>query len=278
MKKQMSKPLILITNDDGIDSLGLRAAIQAALPLGEVLVCAPYVQQTAAGRAFTLTPDLGILEKRDILLDDKSTIEGYSAHGSPAFCSLFGIFDLAHRKPDLVISGVNYGYNLGISITHSGTLGASLQAASHGVPTLATSLETSVDEVFGVSNIPGLEEAEIATRNIAKLILSHTYYHEDVKLPEGLRPEYLSFLNMNIPKDVKDPLDYKVTFIDNQNYYEISGVGNRDITKPYHFNVEIKIDYEKLHPGSDIHTLEVEKRVSVTPISLDLTRKDNDFF
>ena len=129
-----NRPLILVTNDDGIHSPGLYAAAQAAAKIGDVLIAAPHTQQTGMGRSFPRCPDDGIIEEIDVqermreefwyeeMYDGE--IRAYAVHGSPARAVAHGVLELADRKPDLCVSGINYGENLGTCLTCSGTMGA----------------------------------------------------------------------------------------------------------------------------------------------------------
>lgn len=110
-----SFPLILITNDDGIESPGLLAAIEAVYDLGEVLVVAPRYQQTGAGRSFPSSD--GIIHQEHIEVKGL-TLPAFSINGSPAQAVQHGIVELAPRHPDLLVAGINYGENVGSSVSH----------------------------------------------------------------------------------------------------------------------------------------------------------------
>ena len=112
----MKRRRIMITNDDGIQSEGLLAAVRAAKEFGEVIVVAPAKQQTAMGRAYPRTKDMGIIRKVDY------EVEAYAVNGSPGYCAAFGLLEILDTLPDLVISGINFGCNMGMSLTCSGTL------------------------------------------------------------------------------------------------------------------------------------------------------------
>ena len=96
------KPLILITNDDGIHSPGLAAAACAAADLADILIVAPHTQQTGMARAFPRTEDAGIIEEEWIQINGQE-VRGYGVHGSPALAVAHGVLELAERKPDLCI-------------------------------------------------------------------------------------------------------------------------------------------------------------------------------
>ena len=144
------KPLIIVTNDDGVYSPGLCAAAEAVQDLGDLLVVAPRFQQTSMGRSFPKSKDVGIIEKIKIMLNG-CEIEAYGVHGSPAHAVSHGILELAYRKPDLCISGINYGENLGLSISCSGTIGAAFEADSYDIPSIAISRQASWNIFTGQS-------------------------------------------------------------------------------------------------------------------------------
>lgn len=128
---------ILITNDDGVNSSGILAARKAVENLGETIIVAPATQQSGIGHALTLFEPIRVSE---VTLRDGS--EAYAVSGTPTDAVIIGIFELMDEKPDLVISGINMGENIGKSeLTTSGTIGAAMEAAVHGVPSLAVSLQ-----------------------------------------------------------------------------------------------------------------------------------------
>jgi len=124
------KTQILLTNDDSINSPGLWAAAEALAPLGFVHVVAPRVQQTSMGRALPRESD-GIVEARAMTVNGKEW-QVYAVGGSPAQAFLHGYYEVLGFKPDLVVSGINYGENVASGITISGTVGAALEAATLG--------------------------------------------------------------------------------------------------------------------------------------------------
>ncbi|HJJ87616.1 MAG TPA: 5'/3'-nucleotidase SurE, partial [Methanocorpusculum sp.] len=131
----MSKPVILLTNDDGVNSVGLWAAFEALSEFAEVVISAPAVQQSAVGRSISIFEPLRMNEV---------LINGHTAHiveGRPTDSLLLGLYALDIR-PDMVVSGINLGENISCeSITTSGTVGAAMEAANQGVPSVAFSLQ-----------------------------------------------------------------------------------------------------------------------------------------
>ena len=137
------KPLILVTNDDGIDAPGLAAAARGAVQVGEVVIAAPSEQHTALGRAYPDRPDLGVIDIVQLDVGIGMPVEAYAVHGSPGYAAAYGIAEIAPkikgRKPDITVSGINTGANCGTSITSSGTIGAALESVDMNVPALAMS-------------------------------------------------------------------------------------------------------------------------------------------
>ncbi|HRQ32592.1 MAG TPA: 5'/3'-nucleotidase SurE, partial [Anaerolineales bacterium] len=134
----ITKPQILLTNDDGIRSPGLWAVAASLSDLGFVTVAAPRDQSTGMGRSLPGTSDGVIREERVQVNGQEWSV--FAVNGSPAQAVLHGVYDVLKSKPDLVVSGINYGENIATGITISGTVGAALEAASLGIPALAVSL------------------------------------------------------------------------------------------------------------------------------------------
>lgn len=132
----MSKPLILVTNDDGITSRGIRKLIELVSPLGEVVVVAPDSPQSGMGHAITVGDTLRI-HPNDIF----DGIQAYECSGTPADCvKLAKHHVLKDRKIDLVVSGINHGSNSSISVLYSGTMSAAIEGAMEGLPAIGFSL------------------------------------------------------------------------------------------------------------------------------------------
>src|SRR5215204_4023321 len=135
----MKKPQILLTNDDGIRSPGLWAAAKALSKLGYVTVTAPREQSSGAGRSLPNTSD-GIIEEKRVQVNGQEWTV-FSIGGTPAQTVLHGVYEVMKTKPDLVVSGINYGENVATGVTISGTVGAAMEGASLGIPSMAVSLE-----------------------------------------------------------------------------------------------------------------------------------------
>jgi 5'-nucleotidase len=135
----MKKPLIFLSNDDGIDSPGLHTAAASLIDLGELIIAAPLTQQSGMGRAW-LTDSSGAIERRDLEIGGKS-VAAYTIDGSPAQVVSRALLEIVPNQPDLMVSGINFGENPGQLITSSGTVGAAIEAAIHKIPSIAISLE-----------------------------------------------------------------------------------------------------------------------------------------
>lgn len=130
------RPLILVTNDDGITAPGIRALIEVMNEVGDVFVVAPDRPQSGMGHAITVD---NVLHCNAITVDDGPQIE-YSCSGTPADCVKMAVNNILNRKPDLCVSGINHGSNSSINVIYSGTMSAAVEAGIEGVPAIAFSL------------------------------------------------------------------------------------------------------------------------------------------
>jgi 5'-nucleotidase len=255
------KQLILITNDDGIYSPGLKAAAEAVRELGDLMIAAPRHQQTSMSRAFPKADDLGVIEIVELEISHAKRT-AYAIHGSPAFAVSHAVLELCDRRPALCISGINYGENLGLSVFPSGTIGAALEADTYDIPALAVSLEASIDMQHSSEYNPlDWEVAKYFTAHFAANILR-----------DGL-PRRTALLNVNIPRTAKPDTEIRITHQSRQNYFVFRKPEPRDFSKSFRLRVETEVDYETLESDSDIKAFVVDRVVSVTPLTWDLTTK-----
>jgi 5'-nucleotidase len=233
-------PRILVTNDDGVHSEGLRALAEAMRPVGDVTVVAPHQESSAIGHALTL--------RRPLRLEQVS--EGiYAVDGTPTDCVNIGVAILLKGElPDLIVSGINTGWNLGDDVTYSGTVSGALEGALLGIPAIAVSLARTRDYVFNFG--PSAQ----AAAQLAELILKHP-------LPDRV------FLNVNVPKGV--PKGYRRTVQGKRNH--ITKISERldPRGKPYYW-IEEGIDDWTPHDHSDYHACK-QGYISVTPLHPDMT-------
>ena len=132
----MRKPLILVTNDDGITAPGIRALISVMSEIGTVIVVAPDKPQSAMGHAITLNSTLFINK----VSKENAEITEYSCSGTPVDCVKLAVNEILHRKPDLCVSGINHGSNSSINVIYSGTMSAAVEAGIEGIPAIGFSL------------------------------------------------------------------------------------------------------------------------------------------
>ena len=132
----MERPLILVTNDDGINAPGIRTLISIMKEIGHIIVVAPDSPQSGMGHAITIN---STLHSSRITPKDSEIIE-YSCSGTPADCVKLAINELMPRKPDLCVSGINHGSNSSINVIYSGTMSAAIEASIEGVPAIGFSL------------------------------------------------------------------------------------------------------------------------------------------
>ena len=250
---------ILITNDDGIASPGLKAAVEAVADMGEIMVLAPSSQQTGTGRA--LTGDMqSRLEPIDYEVNGKN-IEAYHCQCTPAMIVRHGIRTiLRESKPDLLISGINYGENLGINVTCSGTVGAALEASSYGIPSLAISKQTDV-----ALHKSYIDQNWVASKHFLRQFA-------EIVLENNLQSD-VQVLKIDVPVDATPHTAWKITKLAKRAYYsrEIEQPGIQ--TKLGDGKICVKIDVDTLDQESDIYILAIEKLVSITPLSLDMTSR-----
>ncbi len=141
------RPLILVTNDDGISAKGIRSLASAMEPFGEIVVIAPDSAQSGMGHAITINHPLR-LESSYLFGENVA----YACSGTPVDCVKLGIYEVLHKKPDLVVSGINHGANTSTNVLYSGTMSAAVEGAMEGIPSIGFSLcsfDSNAD--FGVS-------------------------------------------------------------------------------------------------------------------------------
>lgn len=137
----MSKPLILVTNDDGITAPGLKALVKVAEKLGNIVVIAPDSPQSGMGHAITVNSPIRI-DKSEVF----GEIESYTCSGTPVDCVKVGIFHILKRKPDLIVSGINHGSNAATNVIYSGTMSAAVEGAMENIPSIGFSLDDFAHE------------------------------------------------------------------------------------------------------------------------------------
>ena len=246
---------ILLTNDDSIHSPGLWAAAEALDPLGFVHVVAPRDQQTGAGHSMPIHSS-GIIEEMTLHVNGRDW-QVFSVDGSPGQAVLHGIYDVIQGKPDILVSGINYGENIGTGLTVSGTVGAALEAASLGIPSLAVSMQTSTEHHFSLSQDIDFNSAAYFTHKIAEKILNQDL-GEDVDI---------------IPQGATIDTPWKITRQARKRYYMPKPAQRKSLSERGPMSYKIEYNPDELGKNTDVYTLLVENKVSVTPISIDQTSR-----
>lgn len=255
------KKQILLTNDDGIDSPGLWAAAEALSELGYVWVAAPRDQASGTGRSSPVTSDGRITTKSLVVHGQEWTI--FSVGGTPAQVVDHCVLEILPRRPDLIVSGINYGLNMGTSIGISGTLGAAMEGASWGVPALAASLELEDPSmVYSHSEEIDFSVAAIFVARFARMLL-------DKRMPADV-----DVLNLNVPYDAVPETGWRVTRISRHRGYETIVERKGALHEEARIGGDpIPVTREDVEPDSDISTVIFDRMVSVTPMSLDSTSR-----
>lgn len=243
----MTKPLILVSNDDGFSSMGINALARALAAIGEVVVVAPATDQSAISHAISLNRPLRLVHQRPIL-EHGQEVQVYSVDGTPTDSVYMGVhYVLKDRLPNLVVSGINHGANLGYDVLYSGTVSAAMEASMLGITSVAVSLVSLHSYNFDM--------AAAFTKCFCEGILKKNW-------PKA------TLFNVNIPKRVQE-LNYAVTRLGHHEY-------TTDVTErkdprghSYYWIGGTWSGYQDL-PGTDCRAI-AQGQISVTPISLSLT-------
>ena len=244
---------ILVTNDDGFESDGLKALVEALKPLGEVIVVAPTTEKSACGHSLTLTRPLKFVELSENFykLDD----------GTPTDCVYLSLYALFQEKglPDLVVSGINIGSNMGEDITYSGTASAAMEAVLQGIPAIAMSQVYS----NGPASIQkyGYKLAQKYAHDIAKKVLDG-----------GFPLEKRKFLNINIPPiKEEDCKGIKITHAGHKMYGNDAHLHENPRGEEYYWIGPHILDWQpSANNRCDLSAIE-QNYVSITPIKLDMS-------
>jgi 5'-nucleotidase len=252
------KPQILLAND-GIFSPGLWAAAETLSRLGFVTVAAPREQASGAGRSVPATSD-GIIREETVEVNGQQW-KAYAVGGTPAQTVLHAILEIMPQKPDLVVSGINYGENVSASITSSGTVGAAMEGASMGIPSLAVSLQTEVRHHYSNSAEVDFSAAAHFTALFGRLLLERP-------LPPGV-----DLIKVDVPSDANPETAWAWTRLSPGYYYWPIPAQRSSWDIPGKLGYEMKVNLEAEPHDTDVYTLLKERLVSVTPLTLDMTAK-----
>lgn len=251
------RPNILLTNDDGIRSPGLWAAAAALSRLGFVTVAAPRDQSSGLGRSLPSTSD-GIIREERVLVDGREWT-AYAVGGSPAQTVLHAVLEIMPEPPDLVVSGINYGENVGLGVTISGTVGAAFEGAALGYPALAVSLEAHQQYHLSYSQDIHFGPAAHITEYFARILL-------ETKKIAGV-----DVLKVDVPSSASVETAWEVTRLSRQRYYEPVKPERPSWGQPATVGYREAAQFEEEDHDTDVYVLRREKRISVTPLTLDMT-------
>lgn len=237
------RPVVLVTNDDGVHAAGLRRLREAMLPIGHVVVVAPTHEQSASSHAITIDRPLRHVQH---------AADVHSIDGTPADCVYLALFEprFLPRRPDLVVSGINEGPNIGTSVFYSGTVAGAREAALRGIPAVAFSHDGSGDEPWA---------GDLASEIVRRLL--------GAQKPEG--PTVL--LNVNFPAE--RPHGIRVTRVGRQ-IYEENVIPRRDPGGREYFWIGGRVIDSGDAEGTDREALEAGY-VSLTPLELEATRAEH---
>ena len=256
----MIKPQILLTNDDGIQSPGLWTAARFLSDLGFVTVAAPRDQSSGMGRSLPNTSD-GIIREETVTVNGQEW-SAYAVSGSPAQAVLHGVLEIMPQKPDLVVSGINYGENVGTGVTISGTVGAAMEAAALGYRAIAVSLEADARYHLSYSKEIDFSAAAHFAVFFAQKLLAKNIFNDEVNL-----------LKIDVPSDATPETPWQITRLSRQRYYEsVAPVrASWDLPGKVLYKEAASLDDEK--ENTDVYVLRRNRQVSVTPLSLDMTAR-----
>ncbi len=245
MSKKAKRPLILITNDDGITAPGIKNLIEAAAPFGDIFIIAPDSPQSGMGHAITISKPLR-LDKVKIYPEHTA----YQCSGTPVDCVKLAVDKVLHRKPDILLSGINHGSNSSINVIYSGTMSAAVEGAIEGIPSAGFSLcDYSYEADFSFAR-------EVVQWTIHR-ILKHG-------LSKG------TLLNINIPKlTLEQVKGYKICRQANAKWKESFDERLDPNGRKYYW---LKGDFDNFDKGRDTDEWALKNSyVSVVPVQFDLT-------
>lgn len=239
------RPLIFVTNDDGISAKGIKSLIEVAAEFGDVLIIAPDKPQSGMGHAITVNHPLRL--DKSILFEG---LEAYTCSGTPVDCVKLGIYEVMHRKPDLIVSGFNHGANTSTNVLYSGTMSAAVEGAMENIPSIGFSLDDyHADADFTIGQ-------QVARKLIPKVLA-------------GDFPSHVC-LNVNIPKNEGQELK-GVKICRQAHAFWADRFDKRfdQFNKPYYW---LTGEFTNLDKGEDTDLFALENGyASVVPTQFDMT-------
>jgi 5'-nucleotidase len=237
------KPLILVTNDDGIHAKGLRELVEVMQFFGDVVVISSEVSMSGKSCAITVDQPLRVVAVENIL-----GVTAYKSNGTPVDSVKLSFNSLFDRTPDYVVSGINHGANSSISVIYSGTMGAAIEGSLHGVPSIGFSLDD-------FSSDADFSKAKIVVARVFQSVVEN-----------GLSP--FTCLNVNIPKG--KPKGIKVCRQTHGKWVEEFEKRTDPHGREYHWLSGYVKNFEEESTETDIHALE-NNFVAIVPVTVDMT-------
>ena len=245
-KKALS---VLLTNDDGIDAPGLAALYKELISIAKVTVIAPQENKSGTGHSITIRTPLRMKE-----FSKNGKLFGYALNGTPADCVKFGLNKLLKQQPDIIISGINKGANVGMAVFYSGTIAGAREGAIHGIPSIAASMVSSGKETVGYGF------AAKFVKNLALLVRKN-------RIPPGI------ILNVNIPAKGEEAIKGVAITRQRLEDFPIDYEERADTFKRTYYWMALDLHPLKLDPETDAGVV-AKGMISITPLQIDLTRYD----
>lgn len=236
---------ILVTNDDGIDAVGIKTLVDSLKAFGNIYVVAPDSEKSAVGHGITMHQPLRVKSVEGFSGD----VKAWSVSGTPSDCVKIGVEHLLEVRPDILVSGINNGGNLGTDVLYSGTVSAAVEGALHRIPSMALSLAGS-----------GPLKYDVASHYVPRLF-EEILNHEELKK---------SLLNINIPSvELEDIKGIKITELGVQRYKNSFVKREDPMGRDYYWMSGVPEQLEN-REESDVIAI-ANKHISVTPLQFDLT-------
>jgi len=252
----LNKPVILVTNDDGVQSLGLRALAEAVRPLGAIRVVGP--EGPSSGSSMSLTFHKPLRVSKELVGERR----GYAVSGSPADAVMIGVHKLTPKRPALVLSGINFGDNTTFQdVFASGTVAGAIEAAIMGIPAIAFSMEVPDESIFSPAgfDIDFHKAAAVAAR-IAGWVIKN-----------GIPPR-TNLLNVNFPRFINGNTKIYITKLARRKFRDYVLERKDPRKRPYYWIWGDRLtDFDK---DTDAYVVHVLRGISITPLNLNLSSQE----
>lgn len=246
MAAKKHRPVILVTNDDGITAGGIRSLIEVAKEFGDVWVVAPNSPQSGMGHAITVNNILRLHEVHN----DPEEVREFACSGTPVDCVKLAVYRVLKRRPDLLLSGINHGANNSISVIYSGTMSAAVEGAVENIPSI------------GFSLLDGAADADFtAAKDVARTMIRNVLHN-------GL-PDH-TCLNVNIPKGLPQQIQGIKVCRQGLAFWEDDFEPRKDPSGKTYYWITGELNVIDKGEDTDIWALD-NNYVSVVPVQFDLT-------